>query len=239
MFTKKGIQFNTGQKKDKGESISQILDKFHKMKETRFKGKDRNKKRSFTHSSRSDTKFKLETSNKSSSMDTNKTNSMDTNKSSSMNSLDKIADASSPPADIRMSLPSIFHPMKPLPPSQSHGNETLERQLEKDIRIPVQGPRFSMSYVLQAYSRANIAEAEVKTQSENEHQSNNKDIDNKTRTHHFKKAHGSYPKDRESPSRSHDRKRVQGYRKLPPLGLEDDVAVSSSRSRSTPRVFSY
>lgn len=231
MFTKKGLKFNTGPKKEKGESISQILDKFHKMKETRFKGKDKIKKRTYTHSSRSDTKFKLEDSNKSSSIDTHK--------SSSMNSLDKITDASTPQTDIRMSLPSIFHPMKPLPPSQSHGNETLERQLEKDIRIPVQGPRFSMSYVLQAYSRANIADAEVKTQSEHDHHQNSKDIDNKTRTHHSKKSHGSNPKDRESPGRLHDRKRVQGYRKLPPLGLEDDVAVSSSRSRSTPRAFSY
>ena len=233
MFSRNGIKFNSGPKKDKGESISQILDKFHKMKETRFKGKDKVKKRTYTHSSRSETKFKHD--------DSNKSGHMDTNKSSSMNSLDKIADAPLPQADTRMALPSIFHPMKPLPPSQSHGNETLERQLEKDIRIPVQGPRFSMSYVLQAYSRANIGESEVKTTTENDHQNNNRDVvDNKTHAHHSRKSHGTHhAKDRESPGRSHDRRRVPGYRKLPPLGLEDEVGVSSSRSRSTPRVFTY
>ena len=223
MFTKKGLRLSTEPRKDKGESISQILDKFHKMKESRFKGKDKIKKRTFEHSSRSDMKLKH----------------ADSNKSSSMNSLDKIDTESPSQADKRMSLPSIFHPMKPLPPSQSHGNETLERQLEKDIRIPVQGPRFSMSYVLQAYSRANIPEAEVKGQAEQEYQNNIKETDNKTHIDHSKKPHGSYPKERGSPGRSHVRKRFQGYRKLPPLGLEDDDGVSSSTSRSTPRVFSY
>lgn len=209
-------------KKEKGTSISQILDKFHKIKESRFQGKEKAKNKKFGKSTLFNTKL---------------THS-DSSISNSMHDLDKINAQSPSKTDKRMSLPSIFHPMKPLPASESHGNETIERQLEKDIRIPVQGPRFSMSYVLQAYSKANIPEVEAKAPGEKEYEDYIKEAENNVSSRQSKKSNKLSQKERESPGRSHDRKRFHGYRKLPPLGLDEEDDVSSTRSRSRP-LFSY
>lgn len=226
-----GFKMESRNRKEKGSSLTQILDKFHKIKESRFQGKEKVKNRKFGNSLLKGTNLLVQS---------------DTQKSSSMHNLDKLDSENSTQTDRRMSLPSIFHPMQPLTINDPHSNETIERQLEKDIRLPVQEPRFSMSYVLQAYSRANVQEVEGKSPDQ-DYQNKVKDArydpvtDYRISDGYSRKKHHHVHKDRDKPGHSHGKKRLHGYRKLPPLGLGDDDDNDDNRSQKSterPRVFS-
>ena len=203
--TDKRMERTDKQKPNKNTPLSQILDTFHKIKESRFQGKEKVKtKRHGVSNIRRTNAVSSDVQRSSSS------NDLDTPKSKTINGKGR-----------RMSLPSIFHPLQPLSRNVSH---TSDRKLI----VPVQGPRVSMSYLLQAYSKAEVEEVEVKGPEYEYQQYLAKEA--------AEKAAGLSSNNHQSPNtivhkpgQSNARKRIQGYRKLPPLSLDENEHNSEGR----------